>query len=146
MADLVQLSREISRFVVDLSDLKRSISSSRRQRNLKTISYLKSAGYLRPISQTKCELTDLGKISVLRELIKRRRSDGKLRIIIFDIPEDLKRNRNFFRRHLVNLGFKMEQKSVWYSKIPCEDLVELVINYHHLNKYASLVVGNLRRY
>jgi len=146
MADLVQLSREISRFIVDPSELKRTASSSQRQRNLKTISYLKSAGYLRPIGQTKCELTDLGKISVLRELVKRRKPDGKLRIIIFDIPENLKRNRDFFRRHLVNLGFKMEQRSVWRSKIPCEDLVELVINYHHLNRYTALVVGNLTRY
>ena len=146
LADLVKLSREISQFVVDLSDLKQLISSSRRQRTLKTINYLKSAGYLQPLSQTKYGLTDLGKVSVLNELAKRRQPDSKLRIIIFDIPESLKRNRDFFRRHLVNLGFKMEQRSVWYSKIPCEDLVELVINYHKLNKHVALMVGNLIRY
>lgn len=146
MADLVKLSHEINQFVVDLSDLKQFVLSSRRQRTMKTLYYLKSSGYLRPLGQTKYELTDLGKISVLHELAKRRQPDSKLRIIIFDIPEEFKRNRDFFRRHLISLGFRMEQRSVWCSKIPCEDLVELVINYHKLNKYTALVVGDLIKY
>ena len=146
MADLVRLSDEIGRFVVDLANLRKSRSSVQRLRDSRTISYLKSAGYLQPVGRTRCKLTDFGKISVLNELVKRRKPDGKLRIVIFDIPEEKKRSRDFFRQHLVNLGFIMEQKSVWYSKSPCEDLVELVTNYHNLNKYASLVIGRLVRY
>lgn len=146
MADLVRLSDEIGRFIVNLSDLKGSTSPLRQRRVSKTISYLKSAGYLQPVGRTRCKLTDFGKISVLNELVRRRKPDGRLRIVIFDIPEENKRSRDFFRQHLTNLGFTMEQKSVWYSKTPCEDLVELVINYHGLNKYASLVVGKLVRY
>jgi DNA-binding transcriptional regulator PaaX len=146
LADLAELSQEISSFIVNLADLKRKKSLLQRKQTSKTISYLKSAGYLYHIGDTRYELTDLGKINVLRELVKRRKPDGKSRIIIFDIPENLKRNRDYFRRHIVNLGFRMEQRSVWCSKVPCDDLVKLVIEHHNLNKYASLIVGDIIHY
>ncbi|MEK7566385.1 MAG: CRISPR-associated endonuclease Cas2 [Patescibacteria group bacterium] len=42
--------------------------------------------------------------------------DGKLKIVIFDIPEEEKRKRNWLRENLIALGFSMLQKSVWISK------------------------------
>ena len=50
-----------------------------------------------------------------------------LKIIIFDIPEDKKRHREWLREVLKNLGFSMLQKSVWSgkSKVPQSFLSDL---------------------
>lgn len=52
-------------------------------------------------------------------------TDNLLKIILFDIPEKDRHQRRWLRSVLVNLGFKMLQKSVWIgkSKIP-ENLLE----------------------
>ncbi len=44
-------------------------------------------------------------------------NSDSLVIISFDIPEVQKRKRNWVRRVLIELGFKMLQKSVWMGKI-----------------------------
>jgi DNA-binding transcriptional regulator PaaX len=105
--------------------------------------YLQRAGYVAQIEGDRFEMTDLARINLLSEIVHSQKPDGKLRIVIFDVPEKLKRNRNFFRRHLVELGFKMRQKSVWVSPLPCEDLVRLVVRYHGLGKFVELVVGKV---
>ncbi|MBN2585444.1 CRISPR-associated endonuclease Cas2 [Patescibacteria group bacterium] len=103
--------------------------------------YLKEADYLCSLGNDRFQIADEVKINLLKDLIKNRRPDGKLRIIMFDIPEKLKMNRNFFRKHLADLGFNMQQKSVWVSNLPCEDLVRLIVKYHGLAKHVDLFVG-----
>src|SRR3989344_4076427 len=44
---------------------------------------------------------------------KSKKWDGKWRIIIFDIPQELHRERNILRRRLRSMGFYMLQKSVF---------------------------------
>jgi DNA-binding transcriptional regulator PaaX len=39
-------------------------------------------------------------------------------IIIYDIPENLKKERDWFRRHLVKFEYTMIQKSVWVGPSP----------------------------
>lgn len=111
----------------------------------RTFNYLEKAGYIRQANkqQNKFSLTDLGKINTLNELVKNRKPDGKIRAVIFDIPEKIRHKRKMLRNHLVGLGFKMEQQSVWTSKLPCEDLVKLIIRYHNLSKYTALIVGKV---
>lgn len=139
MADLVRLSDEIADFIIELSGVQKT------NKTLRTFRYLARAGYIDEVDNSRFRLTDVGKINMLNELVKRRKPDGKLRMIIFDIPEKLRAHRNVFRKHLVDLGFKMEQKSVWSSKLPCEDLVQLVIKHHGLKRFASLIVGEVVR-
>ncbi|MGC9046687.1 MAG: hypothetical protein ACP5IC_01030 [Minisyncoccia bacterium] len=86
-------------------------------------------------------LTPKGKIKM--SSIKSKRSlpsinyindkDKKFKIIVFDIPEQYKNERNWLRRALTLLGFSMLQKSVWcgYNKIPPQfkkDIEDLNIN------------------
>jgi len=138
MADLVRLSDEIANFIIKRSDVRKTSKAVPQK-----FEYLARVGYIDKVDSNKYCLTDIGKINLLSELIKRRKPDGKLRIVIFDIPEKLRVRRNAFRRHLVELGFKMKQKSVWLSKLPCEDLVHLLIKYHGLKRFASLIVGEV---
>jgi len=39
-------------------------------------------------------------------------------IIIYDISENLKKERDWFRRHLIRFGYVMIQKSVWVGPSP----------------------------
>lgn len=76
--------------------------------------------------QTKFHLTNLGSIKSEKLLNRFKASkkiekqeiikENKLKIIIFDIPEKEKHKRNWLRKQLVELEFKMLQKSVWLGK------------------------------
>lgn len=39
-------------------------------------------------------------------------------IVMYDIPHNLKKERDWFRRHLVKFGYIMVQKSVWVGPSP----------------------------
>jgi len=39
-------------------------------------------------------------------------------IIMYDIPHNLKKERDWFRRHLIKFGYIMIQKSVWVGPSP----------------------------
>lgn len=103
--------------------------------------YLCTAGHLKLLAGDRFEITDLAKINLLREVAKQRKPDGKMRVVMFDIPEKLRANRNVFRHHLIELGFRMKQQSVWVSPLPCEDLIALVVKYRGLSQFVDVIVG-----
>src|SRR3989338_5719536 len=77
------------------------------------------------------ELTDEGrveadKIKLKLEMAKRKRWDGKWRIIIFDVPEKMRGKRDLLRKELIAFGFMQLQKSVWAYpyKLP-EEFIDL---------------------
>jgi DNA-binding transcriptional regulator PaaX len=57
---------------------------------------------------------------------KPRRWDTKWRLLIFDIPEQRRGQRDQIRTTLVELGFYRLQDSVWVYPYDCEDLVTLL--------------------
>lgn len=64
------------------------------------------------------ELTEDGR-EKLRELLpdykKQRSWDGRLWLITYDIPENIKKKREKFRKFLAEIGCRMVQESVWLS-------------------------------
>lgn len=51
--------------------------------------------------------------------------DGKFRVVIFDIPEEKSKIRDWFRRELYMLNYKKLQKSVFIGKYPIpKDLIK----------------------
>ncbi|MEY4747405.1 MAG: hypothetical protein RLZZ416_454 [Candidatus Parcubacteria bacterium] len=76
-------------------------------------------------------LTRAGQRELLRiELGERRlksfRWDGRWRVLIFDIPEYRKKDREKLRRTLRSVGFEHLQDSVWIYPYDCEDFVALL--------------------
>jgi len=75
------------------------------------------------------------KINVFKE-----ENDDKLKVVIFDIPEEEKEKRRWIRETLYYLGFRMLQKSVWFGKkkIPEKLIFELkkrgMMSYVHIFK------------
>ena len=45
-------------------------------------------------------------------------SSPKNLIVMYDVPFDQKKERNWFRRHLIKFGYVMIQKSVWVGPSP----------------------------
>ena len=54
-------------------------------------------------------------------------SDGIMRLVIFDIPENERRKRDVIRAELVRYGFQQLQKSVWIGRCPIpKDFITLI--------------------
>jgi DNA-binding transcriptional regulator PaaX len=67
--------------------------------------------------------------------------DGKWRIVMFDIPEKLKRLRDSLRLHFRELGLIELQKSVLVHPFPCDKEVEFILELYNARKYVRFVLA-----
>jgi len=67
--------------------------------------------------------------------------DKKWRIVIFDIPEPMKKVRDAFRSHLRILGFYELQKSVLVYPYKCSNEIEYIISLYNIGKYVRFIVA-----
>lgn len=86
-------------------------------------------------------LTDKGKLKVLKYhfqdlKITKQNWDRKWRVIVFDIPEKLKKVRDALRDRLKKLGFYELQKSVFVFPYECKDEIDFLIDFFNLRKYV----------
>lgn len=93
------------------------------------------------VEGNKYRFTTLGTTRALPEIHKKLAEDGRIRVLVFDVPEDKRSLRDAFRRHIKLLGFKKHQQSVWVSHYSCEDWLEQLLDYHKAGKYVSLYIG-----
>lgn len=85
-------------------------------------------------------LTQKGKLKALtyhlqKISVKFREWDGKWRIVVFDIPEKLRRRRDALREKLKELGFYELQKSCFIFPHECKDEIDFLIEFFELRKY-----------
>ncbi len=86
-------------------------------------------------------LTDRGKLRVLKyhfqdlKIIKQN-WDEKWRIVVFDVPEKLRKGRDALREKLKALGFHELQKSVFVFPYKCKDEIDFLIEFFNLRKYV----------
>ena len=64
----------------------------------------------------------------------KRRWDGYWRIVMFDIPQAQRQQRDRLRRELKEVGFKKLQGSVWVSPDECEEYIKLLKADRHIGK------------
>jgi len=60
------------------------------------------------------------------EQTKKKKWDGKWRVVMFDIKEYRRKTRGKLRCQLNNFGFIKLQNSVWVSPYPCEEIIDLL--------------------
>lgn len=72
--------------------------------------------------------------------------DKKWRLLVFDIPERYRRQRDQIRLTLVSLGFYKLQDSVWVYPYDCEDLITLLKVDHKIGKNLLYVVADAIEY
>lgn len=65
---------------------------------------------------------------------KLKRWDKKWRLVIFDIPDMKRFQRNAFRGKLKELGFYPLQESVWVCPFPCSDEIKLLREFFGLTQ------------
>ncbi len=78
----------------------------------------------------------------MKKLKKPRKTGKKMLIVVFDIPEALKRFRESLRRTLYNLGFSQLQKSVFVGyDARAFDFIARVLAQTELHDRVKLIVG-----
>mgnify|MGYP001616825089 CR=1 FL=1 len=92
--------------------------------------------------ETKIALTpagdDLLRQYKLEEIIipRPKRWDKKWRLVMFDIPEHLKKSRTIFRNKLVAAGFRQLQKSAWLYPYECREEIEALAKFLEIAPYV----------
>lgn len=67
--------------------------------------------------------------------------DGKWRIVLFDIPEKMRKIRDAFREHLNNLNFYEFQKSVFIHPFDCKDEIEYIIEVYDARHFVRFIIA-----
>jgi len=75
------------------------------------------------------------------QLKKPAKWDHRWRIVMFDVPEPLKKVRESLRYHLKNLGFLELQKSVFVHPFPCEKEIEYVIEFYNARRHVRFITA-----
>jgi CRISPR-associated endonuclease Cas2 len=77
-------------------------------------------------------ITEEGKRFLIKETLfenykkRKKKWDRKWRVLIFDIPEKRKIDREHIRHTLISIGFMRLQRSVWVYPYDCEELITLI--------------------
>jgi len=105
---------------------------------------LKRRGYIKiqnKDGQESVVFTNKAKIALVDRIVDQAKWDGKYRLVSFDIPEPMRRNRNSFRRAIKRMGFKQVQKSLWVSNKNAGPMVELAAYEYGVEKYVIYIVA-----
>jgi len=107
---------------IEFARIDRMNAAREKQRFYNLISKLKREGLIEGKDHLK--ITLIGKEKILksnkinvRTLRYVRERDNTVKILVFDVPEKDRHKRDWLRVSLLQLGFKMLQKSVWMGKV-----------------------------
>jgi DNA-binding transcriptional regulator PaaX len=97
--------------------------------------------------KTSITITEKGKRRLLKYdfesiELKRKKRDGSWRLIIFDIPEDQKRNRNAFVKKLREIECVRLQDSVYVSIYPCLNEIDFLCHYLNISDFVTVLTVN----
>ncbi len=65
--------------------------------------------------------------------------DGQWRVVLFDVPEERKRDRDALRFHLKKLGMHELQKSVFVHPFECRDEIDFIVELHDLRPHVRFL-------
>ena len=108
------------------------------------IYYLKKKGYIKikNLEQKRgIVLTKKGTEKVLRaklKIDKKKRSDKKWQMIIFDIPEEKRYLRDLLRENLRLLKYQILQQSIWVCPYDVQKETEFILRKYSLDPYVKL--------
>jgi DNA-binding transcriptional regulator PaaX len=112
--------------------------------------YLRLQGYVKysakdmkaPLIITKKGLKRLNAQTMKEKIIGsvQKRWDHLWRMVVFDIPEKKKNNRDQFREKLRELGFFPFQKSMYITPFACEKIIWDIARQYHITQYVLVSV------
>ncbi|HEY4506122.1 MAG TPA: hypothetical protein VJJ24_01590 [Candidatus Paceibacterota bacterium] len=68
--------------------------------------------------------------------------DGNWRVVLFDIPEYLRKVRDTLRNHLLDMGFVEYQKSVFVHPYPCQNEIDFLIETYEIRRFVRFMVSS----
>jgi len=71
---------------------------------------------------------------------KKKNADGSWILVLFDIPEKLRKSRDLLRRSLHALGFEQMQKSVWVSPYDVAKELKEIIERTGLKEFVKFIL------
>lgn len=109
--------------------------------NLKQNGYIKT---LRAKGGSRMVLTSKGWDKIftikLKMIDRKKRKDQKWQMVLFDIPEIKKKDRDLFRKGLRYLGYVRLQKSIWVCKYDTLKETKELIKQYKLSSFADLLL------
>ena len=72
-------------------------------------------------------------------IIPKTKWDGRWRVVIFDIPERLKKVRDTLRYQLKKLGFLELQHSVFVFPFECTNEIEYVVEFYNIRRFVRFI-------
>ncbi|MBI2552262.1 CRISPR-associated endonuclease Cas2 [Candidatus Uhrbacteria bacterium] len=125
------------------------------RRLMRRIHYLKQEHYIELVQEGEEQLyrlTAKGKYEILRirfiqhmEDQRKQKWDRAWRVVIFDIPERLRKHRDHLRKLLKASGFQMWQFSVWVTKYNPEPALHGLLKYLGLHRYYALIEADCKK-
>jgi len=113
----------------------------------RSLRYLRSKKLLdiqRRYSQEVFSLTKQGflrarKLSRSFDIPAQKKCDQRWRIVIFDIPERKRKERDVFRKRLKTWGFANVQKSIWFYPYDCREQVYYLAGQMFIKPYVRYI-------
>ncbi len=110
---------------------------------------LKHFGYIEEFVEGKegyLELTQKGRVrfaryGLARKFLRPKRWDGKWRVLIYDVPEERRKDRDRLKDHLRAIGFIPLQESVYIFPYDCASEVRDALEYLKLRDRAVLLLA-----
>jgi len=68
--------------------------------------------------------------------------DRKWRIVMFDVPEKLRRLRDSLRLHFREIGLIELQKSVFVYPYPCHKEIEFILEFYNARKHVRFILAD----
>lgn len=120
----------------------------KKRKNFADLVYrLQKNGYLRKLKvkdKTAIMLTPKGMEKIftikIKSIKKETRKDKKWQMVLFDIPEDKRKNRDLFRKGLQYLGHKRLQKSIWVCPYDVLEKTKHLIKRYNLKEHVELLL------
>ncbi len=76
----------------------------------------------------------------MKMAIRERRTDKKWQMVLFDIPETKRKDRDQFRKNLQYLGYKKLQKSIWVCPYDVLRETKELIKRYRIESYVELLL------
>jgi hypothetical protein len=108
---------------------------------------LSEAGLIKKVDHKKygsvLMLTEKGKQLLNKPKKATKRTDGLSTIILFDIPEEKRRERNIFRRYLLRNGYTLIQKSFLIAPFKISGELKELIRELRIEHFIKLISGRI---
>lgn len=117
-----------------------------KKRSAKWLGDLRREGYIQIVKRKSGNesiiLTNKTKMKMLDKITKKLQCDSSNRFLSFDIPEEMRSQRNRFRRIIKEMGFVKIQQSLWVTNKEVGELVEMAARECGVGRYTAYIVSN----